>query len=155
MRTLPVSIGNLQLKFDRGADGDAVLAGRRKLPLRDGRHQALLQRRGCALFGQPVLHRLGRRNQAQVAADAAALAGVDGGAGVASDIAARNGGRLVSFRRDADSVTVVVVVATRDLSLGVLAGVLPTAEAYAPIDTMRNWLFVITALLLAVCVPAC
>jgi two-component system sensor histidine kinase/response regulator len=36
----------------------------------------------------------------------------------------------------------------------VLAGVLPTAEAYAPIDTMRNWLFVITALLLAVCVPA-
>ena len=36
----------------------------------------------------------------------------------------------------------------------VLAGVLPTAEAYAPIDSMRKWLLITTALLLALCLPA-
>jgi hypothetical protein len=45
-----------------------------------------------------------------VAADAAALAGVDGAAAAASRIAATNGGSLVSFRVDGDDVEVVVVV---------------------------------------------
>lgn len=35
----------------------------------------------------------------------------------------------------------------------VLVGVLPTAEAYAPIDTMRQWLLVSTVLLLVLCLP--
>ena len=36
----------------------------------------------------------------------------------------------------------------------VLAGVLPTAEAYAAIDDMRKWLLLTTALLLLVCLPS-
>lgn len=41
--------------------------------------------------------RLVARSRAQNAADAAALAGVDGGSGAAAAMAARNGGVLVSF----------------------------------------------------------
>ena len=51
------------------------------------------------------------RQHAQVAADAAALAGVDGGTAAASRLAARNGGSLVSFRVDGVDVEVVVLVA--------------------------------------------
>ncbi|MBY0466005.1 MAG: PAS domain-containing protein, partial [Burkholderiales bacterium] len=36
----------------------------------------------------------------------------------------------------------------------VLAGVLPTAEAYAPIDNMRQWLLISTVLLMVCCLPA-
>jgi len=49
------------------------------------------------------------RQQAQVAADAAALAGVDGGAVSAGVVAARNGGRLVAWVVQGDDVVVVVV----------------------------------------------
>jgi orotidine-5'-phosphate decarboxylase len=49
------------------------------------------------------------RQQAQVAADAAALAGVDGGAVSAGNVAMRNGARLVSCAAHGDDVVVVVV----------------------------------------------
>ena len=48
--------------------------------------------------------------QAQVAADAAALAGVIGGEPAAASLARRNGGVLRSFRVVGDSVVVTVVV---------------------------------------------
>ena len=48
--------------------------------------------------------------QAQVAADAAALAGVDGGREAASALAAANNGTLVAFRVVGDDVLVAVVV---------------------------------------------
>jgi hypothetical protein len=48
--------------------------------------------------------------QAQVAADAAALAGVARGQGAAEALAARNDGMLVSFRQVGDDVIVTVEV---------------------------------------------
>jgi hypothetical protein len=48
--------------------------------------------------------------QAQVAADAAALAGLDGGPGAASALARANGGTVVAFRQLGDDVLVTVVV---------------------------------------------
>ena len=58
--------------------------------------------------------RLVERSRAQNAADAAALAGVDGGPAAAAAMAARNGGALVSFVEravpDGSTVTVEVVV---------------------------------------------
>ena len=50
------------------------------------------------------------RTRAQTAADAAALAALDGGLAVATDLAGRHGGTVVSFRRGPgpDEVTVVV-----------------------------------------------
>jgi secretion/DNA translocation related TadE-like protein len=63
-----------------------------------------------AHFGARVV----AREQAQVAADAAALAGVTaldtGARAAASALAARNGGVLVSFRQLGDDVVVVVEV---------------------------------------------
>ena len=61
---------------------------------------------GVARFGARVL----AIEQAQVAADAAALAGVVDGAEAASSLAVRNGGALVSFRMEGADVIVVVVV---------------------------------------------
>ena len=60
---------------------------------------------------------LGARAQAQTAADAAALAGVGGGASAAGRLAASNGGTLVRFARSAqaDGVTVEVTVRVRDV----------------------------------------
>jgi hypothetical protein len=58
--------------------------------------------------------RLGNRvlviERAQTAADAAALAGVSGGASEAAAIAVRNGGRLVRFEWRGDDVVVAVRV---------------------------------------------
>ena len=62
---------------------------------------------GLARFGARVI----AHEQAQVAADAAALAGVDGGEVAAKRFAVANGAVLVSFTRDATSVLVVVEVA--------------------------------------------
>ena len=56
-------------------------------------------RLGVALIGE---------QRAQAAADAAALAGVRGGEAAAAELAAANGGRLVSFRREGSDVIVVV-----------------------------------------------
>ena len=50
------------------------------------------------------------REQAQIAADAAALAGTDGGRPAAAQLAHANGGVLVSFTLVADAVQVVVRV---------------------------------------------
>lgn len=49
-----------------------------------------------------------QRQRAQTAADAAALAGLDGGSGAASRLAARNGGRLIGFV-DRDAIVTVTV----------------------------------------------
>lgn len=49
------------------------------------------------------------RQRAQTAADAAALAGVRGGQSASSELAAVNGGVLVSWSRSGRSVTVTVV----------------------------------------------
>lgn len=49
-----------------------------------------------------------QRTCARTAADAAALAGVEGGPAAAGRLAAANGGRLVSFAAAGDSVTVSV-----------------------------------------------
>jgi hypothetical protein len=54
--------------------------------------------------------RLDAKARAHTAADAAALAGVDGGAPAAARLAAVNGARLVAFRTDGQRVTVVVEV---------------------------------------------
>ena len=59
---------------------------------------------GAASLGSAMLH----RQQAQAAADAAALAGVDGGRVAAERLASRNGAALVIFRRDGARVTVSV-----------------------------------------------
>ncbi|MEN9645265.1 MAG: hypothetical protein RL238_1934 [Actinomycetota bacterium] len=48
--------------------------------------------------------------QAQVAADAAALAAVDGGGPAAAAMAERNGGQLAAYRTRGDAVEVTVVV---------------------------------------------
>jgi hypothetical protein len=48
--------------------------------------------------------------RARTAADAAALAGVEGGRSDAAALAAANGGVLESFRREGDDVVVVVQV---------------------------------------------
>ncbi len=63
---------------------------------------------GVARLGVSVLH----RQRAQTAADAAALAGVDGGRLRAAEIAAANGASLVSFARSGgwDGWTVTVQV---------------------------------------------
>lgn len=50
------------------------------------------------------------REQAQIAADAAALAGTDGGRPAAATLARANGGVLVSFAMVGDAVQVVVTV---------------------------------------------
>jgi len=50
------------------------------------------------------------REQAQIAADAAALAGTDGGRPAAAQLARANGGVLVSFTLVGDAVQVVVRV---------------------------------------------
>mgnify|MGYP003347030732 CR=1 FL=1 len=52
------------------------------------------------------------RQQAQSAADAAALAGVSGGPDIAAEIAARNHALLVSSQWEGDDLVVVVAVAT-------------------------------------------
>ncbi len=59
-----------------------------------------------------VATRMAQRSRAQNAADAAALAGVDGGRGSAEEVAARNGAALISFEhhRDTNGVIVTVVV---------------------------------------------
>ncbi len=59
---------------------------------------------GAAALGEAMLH----RQQAQSAADAAALAGVSGGRSAAADLASRNGAVLVAFWRRGPVVTVVV-----------------------------------------------
>ena len=51
---------------------------------------------------------MAQRACARTAADAAALAAVEGGPAAAGRLAAANGGRLVSFAAAADSVTVSV-----------------------------------------------
>lgn len=61
----------------------------------------------AARFGARVVH----REQAQAAADAAALAGVDGGRPGAARVASANHGTLVSFEARGDDVVVVVTVA--------------------------------------------
>jgi hypothetical protein len=48
--------------------------------------------------------------RARTAADAAALAGVEGGRGAAARLAAANGGSLVSWSQQGDAVTVTVRV---------------------------------------------
>lgn len=48
--------------------------------------------------------------RARSAADAAALAGVTDGPDAAAELAVRNGGQVVSWTRDGDTVTVVVRV---------------------------------------------
>ncbi|MFN8021192.1 MAG: hypothetical protein U0Q03_06650 [Acidimicrobiales bacterium] len=57
-----------------------------------------------ARLGVAMVH----RTCARTAADAAALAGVEGGPAGASRLAAANGGRLVSFARSGPAVTVTV-----------------------------------------------
>jgi hypothetical protein len=59
----------------------------------------------AALGGQIV-----GRARARAAADAAALAGVDGGRPAAARLAALNGASLVSFSVDGEGVTVVVAI---------------------------------------------
>jgi hypothetical protein len=61
---------------------------------------------GLASFGA----RLVRAERAQLAADAAALAGVSGGRDRAAALAARNGATLVEYVDDGSSVTVTVAV---------------------------------------------
>ena len=61
---------------------------------------------GVATLGVRIL----RQQQAQAAADAAALAGVESGQSAASEMAARNGAVLTSFRSSADGMTVTVAV---------------------------------------------
>lgn len=58
----------------------------------------------------PLLDGLIDRQHAQAAADAAALAGVEGGRSAAVSIAAANGAVLVSWRTRGDEVTVVVQI---------------------------------------------
>ena len=58
----------------------------------------------------PVLTDLTHRQQAQSAADAAALAGVTGGRPASASIAAANHSALVSWSRDGRDVTVEVRV---------------------------------------------
>jgi hypothetical protein len=55
-------------------------------------------------------YRIEQREQAQVAADAAALAGTTGGSASAAALAAANGGVLALFRIDGADVVVEVVV---------------------------------------------
>ncbi len=64
----------------------------------------------CAVGAARLGARLVTVEQAQVAADAAALAGVDGGADAARRLAAANDGTLVVFRQLGDDVLVTVVV---------------------------------------------
>jgi len=59
---------------------------------------------GVAHEGAIVL----QRQQAQTAADAAALAGLQGGQAAAARLAAVNGGVLMSFQQDGSTITVVV-----------------------------------------------
>lgn len=61
---------------------------------------------GVAALGVRIL----RQQQAQAAADAAALAGVESGQSAAEEMAARNGAVLTSFRSSADGMTVTVAV---------------------------------------------
>lgn len=59
----------------------------------------------------PVLVDVAHHQQAQSAADAAALAGVRGGRAAAAELAVANGASLVSWQQAGRQVTVVVVVA--------------------------------------------
>ncbi len=66
---------------------------------------------GAIMLGLvPVLGELTDRQQARSAADAAALAGVMGGRGAASSLAAANDGVLVGWSRSGREVTVSVRV---------------------------------------------
>jgi hypothetical protein len=66
---------------------------------------------GAVMLGLvPVLGELTDRQQARSAADAAALAGVMGGRGAASSLAAANDGVLVGWSRSGREVTVSVRV---------------------------------------------
>ena len=71
--------------------------------------------------------RLVRRSRAQNAADAAALAGVEGGSSAAAAMAARNGGALVSFVQrsvpNGDGAA-----GTAELQVGVEVGVVVRVE---------------------------
>ena len=58
----------------------------------------------------PTLHDLIDRQRAQSAADAAALAGLDGGASDAAHLASMHGGELVSWSEQGAVVTVRVQV---------------------------------------------
>jgi hypothetical protein len=58
----------------------------------------------------PHLVAIGDRQRAQNAADAAALAGVEGGRGASVRLAASNGGALIAWHRSGAEVTVVVQV---------------------------------------------
>jgi hypothetical protein len=58
----------------------------------------------------PLLDAIGDRQQAQNAADAAALAGVAGGRAAADRLASANGATVVEWRREGDDVVVTVVV---------------------------------------------
>lgn len=66
---------------------------------------------GSALLAVvPVAGTLLDRQRAHAAADAAALAGVTGGAAASADMAAANGADLVAWARDGRAVTVTVQV---------------------------------------------
>jgi len=65
----------------------------------------------CAMAMGRFAARVVAIEQAQVAADAAALAGVAGGESAAADLAARNGGVLKRFSVVGDDVVVTVEVA--------------------------------------------
>jgi hypothetical protein len=69
--------------------------------------------------------------RARTAADAAALAGVTGGRAGAGELAAVNGGRLVSYRPVADGVEVVVSVGEAHASARAELAPVP-AESAAP-----------------------
>jgi Flp pilus assembly protein TadG len=66
---------------------------------------------GLVAFGTAELGvAMVQRQRAQLAADAAALAGLEGGPSAAARLAGANGGRLAWFRRVGDVVTVEVGV---------------------------------------------
>lgn len=61
----------------------------------------------------PVLGDLLERQRARTAADAAALAGVSGGRGGATELARANGAVLIAWSESGDEVTVTVRVGDR------------------------------------------
>ena len=64
----------------------------------------------------PVLGDLSDRQRARSAADAAALAGVEGGRSAAADLAAANGAELVVWSRSGRTVTVGVRVGDQEVT---------------------------------------
>ena len=95
-----VGPGRWRVDRQRADRGSAVLAATLVVVI------AGLVAVGTARLGTAMV----QRQRAQLAADAAALAGLDGGASAASRLAVANGARLRSFRRDATSVVVEVSV---------------------------------------------